>query len=273
MAYITVSNSKKLIKKLDEFTLDSVAEKIYKRDIYFLSRRESANLKGIRELFKDLEKFITEYYQPIVVKDTYRYVFPENQPAYHRDNTCDRLHSNFRNIEVPSIIREKGVEEVIKFRTWYNNTQFNFDDPKDYIFKLQLKFPYVGVIVPQTIDYSNSGAELKKDYSLAELECEIDGLLLECDNYFNDNPNLRDLIYRYQKWTFLAFVDGEIKNNRSGLKDEQLKSFLKAYELKFKTPVKERLVEYYRVKYNPNMEFKGTLLEQLGFKPCGTCLH
>src|SRR5437870_5279330 len=99
MAYITVSNSKKLIRKLDEAKLDSVAESIYKRDIYFFSKRESANLKGIRELFRDLENFVLEYYNSIPVVDSYRYVFPENQPAYHKDETCGKLNSNFRNIE------------------------------------------------------------------------------------------------------------------------------------------------------------------------------
>lgn len=273
MAYITVSNSKKLIRKLDEVKLDSVAESIYKRDIYFFSKRESANLKGIRELFRDLENFVLVYYNPIVVVDSYRYVFPENQPAYHKDETCGRLNSNFRNIEVPLPIREKGVDEVKKFREWYNSTQFKEDDPKDYIYKLQLKFPYVGEINPKTIDYNNSGVELKKDYSLEELEKEIDDILIKADNYFNDNPNLRDLIYRYQKMTFLAYIDGALKNNRSGLNDEQLKSFLRSYEQSFKTPIKERLIEYYRIKFNPEMKFEGSLLDKLGFRPCHGCLN
>lgn len=273
MAYITVSNSKKLIRKLDEAKLDSVAESIYKRDIYFFSKRESANLKGIRELFRDLENFVLVYYNPIVVVDSYRYVFPENQPAYHKDETCARLNSNFRNIEVPLPIREKGVDEVLKFREWYNNTEFKEDNPKDYIFKLQLKFPYVGEINPKAIDYNNSGVELKKDYSLEELESEIDDILTKADNYFNDNPNLRNLIYRYQKMTFLAYIDGALKNNRSGLNDEQLKSFLRSYEQSFKTPVKERLIEYYRIKFNPEMKFEGSLLDKLGFRPCHSCIN
>lgn len=162
MAYITLSNAKKLIRKLDENTLDSTAESIYKRDIYFFSKRESANIKGIRELFKGLENFALEFYKPIVVTDSYRYLTPENQPAYHRDSFCERLVSNFRNIEVPVPIQEKGKEEVMRFRAWYNNTEFKEDNTTDYIFKLQLKFPYVGAINPKAIDFSNSGAELKR---------------------------------------------------------------------------------------------------------------
>lgn len=272
MAYITVSNSKKLIRKLDEVKLDSVAEAIYKKDIYFFSRRESANLKGIRELFRDLDGFLLNYYHPIVVVDTYRFVFPESQPAYHKDGTCGRLNSNFRNIEVPAAVRERGTDEVIKFRNWYNRREFNEDDVKDYIYKLQLAFPYVGKINPNAIDYANSGVELKKNYSLIELENEIDDILTKADKYFDENPNIRDIIYRYQKLTFLGYIDGALKNNHSGLNDEQLKAFLRSYEQTFKTPVKERLIEYYRIKFNPEMEFEGTLLEKLGFRACNNCL-
>ena len=78
---------------------------------------------------------------------------------------------------------------------WYNNTDFNEDKTTDYIFKLQLKFPYVGAINPRAIDYSNSGAELKKDYTLEELENEIDNLLRKADDYFEDNPNIRDVTH------------------------------------------------------------------------------
>lgn len=87
-----------------------------------------------------------------------------------------------------------------------------------------------------------------------------------------DDGLLRDIIYRYQKLTFLAFIPGALKNNRSGLKDEALKDFLRSYEHTFKTPVKDRLIEYFRIKFNPDMKFEGSLLEQLGFKPCGACL-
>ena len=100
MAYVTISNSKKMIRKLDAITLDSIAEEIYMRDIYFFSIRERANLKGIRELFRDPEGFGLGYYKPIAVTDSLKYVFPEKQPSYHRDSNCERLNSHYRNYEI-----------------------------------------------------------------------------------------------------------------------------------------------------------------------------
>lgn len=273
MAYITISNSKKIIRRLDENLFANVTEAIYKRDIYCFSKREDANLKGIRELFKDLENFIKVYYKPIVVVDSYQYVVPENQPAYHKNNTCVRLTAKFLNIEIPELIRERGTEAVIDFRKWYNSMNFKTDDATDYVIKLTLKYPELGAINPKSIEYNNSGVETKTDYSLSELESEIDGLLAKADNYFNDNMNIRDLIYKYQKLTFLGYIDGALKNNHSGLNDQDLKTFLKSYEETFKTPLKNYLIEYYRIRFNPEMEFKGTLLDKLGFRPCGACIQ
>lgn len=271
MAYITISNAKKIIQKIDEFAFKDIIEEVYSREIYCLSSREIANLKGIRELFKDLDNFILVYYKPIKIKDSYRYVTPENQPSYHKDNNCERLTSNFLNIEIPLIIREEGVESVLKFREWYKSKNFKDHDAEYYINELTKKFPQVGEINPKSIEHNNSGVETIQDYSLFGLEKEIDKLLKDSDDYFTDNPILRNIIYRYQKMTFLAYIDGPLKNNRSGMNDQELKEFLKSYDAGFKTPLKNRLIEYFKIKLNPEMEFKGFLLEQLGFRPCSFC--
>jgi len=271
MAYITISNSKKIIRKLDEMQLDAIAEKLYKWDIYFFSKRESANLKGIRELLRDPINFATHYYHPIVVVDTLRYVFPESKPAYHKDSTCERLHSHFRNVEIPFEIRNIGKDECIKFRNWFNKNTFKQDDPKDYIRKLQAAFPYIGEINPRAIDYNNSGTEEKVNYSLKELEKNIDDVLRAAANFFKSNPDKQNIIRRFQKWTFLAYITGDLYNNDSGLSDQELKSFLGDYEKNFKTPVKESLIEYYRLQFNPEMTFDSNLLDKLGFRICYKC--
>jgi hypothetical protein len=272
MAYITVSNSKKMIRQLNESKLDEIEGNVYKWDIYFFSKRERVILKGIRELLKDPEKFAAEYYEPIEVVDSLRYVFPESQPSYHTDNTCPRLQSNFKNFIIPEIIRERGKEEIIKFRNWFNeNKNLLETDIVKFIYSLQLKFIYVGEINPKSIDYSNSGIDEKENYSIPELESKIDNLLREAGHYFTDNPEKQQIIRRFQKLTFLAYIHGDIYNNDTGLNDSELKTFLRYYDEKFKLPVKEYLIEYYRLLHNPDMTFDGQLLDKLGFRPCGAC--
>jgi hypothetical protein len=70
MAFITVSNSKKLIKRLELITFEEIAESVYKKEIYFFSKREKSILLGIRELLKDPDNFYIKYYNPVAVVDS-----------------------------------------------------------------------------------------------------------------------------------------------------------------------------------------------------------
>lgn len=272
MPYITVSNSRKIIRNINVEKFNNIVEPLYKWKIYFFSPIESARLKGIRELLRNPSNFAINYYQPINIVDTHQFAIPESQPAYHKDNTCEKLNSDFRNVEIPIAIKEKGISEVEKFRDWFKSIKFEELDVKDFVYKLQLKFPYVGEINPRTVEYPNSGTLEKKNYSLTELENEIDNLLRGAGSYFRNNPDLQPLIRRFQKWTFLAYINKDRFVNNSGLNDDEFINFLNNYEIEFKKPVKELLIEYYRIKFNPEMTFEGTILQQLGFRMCESCL-
>jgi len=261
-----------MVRKLDEVLLDSISEELYKRDIYFFSRRERANLKGIRELFRDPQKFNMDYYKPIVVKDSLKYVYPEKPPAYHKDSTCQRLNSNYRNYEIPVPIQEKSIDEILTFRKWFIENNCHLMSVIEYIYAIQKRFPYVGEINPATIEKDNSGVEEKENYSIEGLDAKLSTLLNDCDSYFFDNPPVRELIVRYQKWTFLAYTYGPIKNNNSGFTDEELRDFLRTYDKTFKEPVKNYLIEYYRLRFNPELQFDGLILDKMGFTKCKNCL-
>jgi len=269
MAFITTSNSKKLVKKLDLVKFEHLQGQVYKYDIYFLSKREKLILVGIRELLNDPEKFFVEYYSPIVIKDSLSYVYEEKAPAYHFDDNCDRLHSNFRNFEIPTEIQSKGKEEVELFRQWFKENSYTLDKPDVFIMRLKNRWGIVSN--PLAIDYSNSGLEDFSNLNLSEVENRIDEIIREAGKYYKENPEKQRLISRFGRLTFLAYVYGDIYNNDSGLNDEDLKTFLKFYDRTFKQPVKELLIQYYRVIHNPTMTFDGSLLEKLNFKQCGAC--
>jgi len=50
-----------------------------------------------------------------------------------------------------------------------------------------------------------------------------------------------------------------------------VKDLLKKYDNEFKKPLKKMLIEYYRLKHNPEIRMEGEVLELLGFKPCAFC--
>jgi hypothetical protein len=212
-----------------------------------------------------------EYYKPIVTEDKFKYIYEGAKPAYHTGNDCVRLLSNFKNFEIPDQVRTKGEQAVTEFREWFKTVQNIFNE-KPVIFEALLFSRYGIQSNVREVDYINSGAEEKENLDLPELERRIDGLLTEAGRYFNEQDKVQqNLIRRFGKLTFLAYINKEIYSNDSGLSDDDLKVFLRSYDIKFKKPIKALLKEYYRVLYNPEMKFEGQLLEALGFRPCGSC--
>lgn len=270
MAYLTKSNSLKIIARIDFKQIGNLQGEVYKKPIYFFSDYEKNNLLGLKELLKDPESFIQEFYVPIENTDNLRYVYEGGKPAYHAKPDCERLNSNYRNFEIPEEIREKGKDEVLKFRSWFKENQYLLEKPDVFVARLQMAF---GVTMnPKAIDYENSGVEVKENLNLEELEKRINKYISDAGQYFNNaDQEKKDIIRRFQKYTFLAYSNKDIQNNNTRFSDEALKKFLKQYDVHFKRPIKDLLIEYYRVLHNPDLKFEGNLLEQLGFRPCGSC--
>jgi len=272
MAYLTKSNSLRIIASIDFKKIGNLNGNVYKKPIYFFSYYEKNNLLGLKELLRDPENFIREFYVPIENKDKFKYVFEGGKPAYHSQHNCSRLNSNFKNFEIPEAIREKGKTEVERFRNWFKENQYLLDKPDIFVARLFTAFKIQ--VNPKAIDYDNSGVEVIDNLNLQELEIRINKYISQAGQYFNNADNeKKNIIRRFQKFTFLAYSENEIKNNDTKYSDLAIKKFLKQYDAHFKKPIKELLIEYYRVLHNPDLKFEGNLLEQLGFKSCNSCAN
>ena len=132
MAYITTSNALHIIYKTDIKSLD-LDGAVYKKKIFFFSKFEENSLLAIQELLKDPDKYFTEIYKPVVVKDTHKLVYEGKPPAYHKAIDCPRISANYENFEIPEAIREKGVDEVVKFRKWFEENKHLLDKPDVFV--------------------------------------------------------------------------------------------------------------------------------------------
>jgi hypothetical protein len=270
MAYITISNSLKILKNLDFEAIGDFGGDVYVKPIYFFSKYEENNLLFLKQLLKNPEKFIKEYYVPIVVTDNFKYVYEGTQPAYHFYSGCDRLISNYKNFEIPEEIRKRSKEEILRFRKWFKVNEYLLEKPEIFAARLHLAFNVM--VNPKEIDYANSGVEVKENLNLEELEKRINQYLSDAGVFFRSaNEEKKEILRKYQKYTFLAYTSKKLKNNTTPFDDQTIKNILKQYDIRFKRPVKELLIEYYRIKHNPDLKFEGQLLEQLGFKPCAAC--
>ena len=269
MAYLTIANSIQILRNIDGRQFENMNGGIYKKAIYFFGKYEKNILLGLQELWKDPENFIARYYVPIKREDKLKYVFEGGKPAYHTDATCPRLNSNFRNFEIPKEIKERGANEALRFRKWFKANMHLMEKPD--VFTMKLYHAFNIQVNPKAINYENSGVEEKENLNLSQLEEKIDSILRDAGKFWHDNPDKHKVIRRFQKYTFLGYRPDEINNNDTGMSDTDLKDFLREYDTKFKKPIKDLLIEYYRVKLNPDLQFEGRLLEQLGFRPCGKC--
>lgn len=271
IAFITKSNFKSIISNLEEIGLDETIDKanLYKWPVFFLSSFETDKLFKQREFLKDPENIISVYKRRNKI-DTKQYIYEGLQPAYHAQKNCGNLQSKYRNYEIPEEIKERGEEEIKKFRSWFKLNQ-NYLESKPDLFIAKMQIAFNLSTVPTAVDYDNTGATEFDNLNLDDLEDRIDSVLRAAGNFYKDNPDKQSVIKRFQKFTYLAYKNEEIRNNDTELTDTELKSFLFEYDYKFKKPFKDLLLQYYMVRFNPDLKFNGLLLEQLGFRKCKSC--
>ncbi|MBS9525848.1 hypothetical protein KI659_17640 [Litoribacter alkaliphilus] len=268
MAFITLANTNKIIFKSDVKKLN-LKGNVYHIPIYFFSRYEENALLAIQELLKDPEGYFSEIYQPYKAVDTYSYVYEGQQPAYHNFSCCPRLQSNYQNYEIPSYIKEKGSEAVEEFRKWFEEVKHLLDKPDIFVARLQARW---GIVAnPKAISRDNSGSTSIENLEIGELEQKIDCIIKEAGRFYYKSDKNKDILKKFSKYTFLAYKDEVISNNDTGFSDEEVKELLKYYDENFKKLLKKLLIEYYRIKFNPEIKMEGYLLDRLGFNPCGHC--
>lgn len=280
MPYITKANFRRILKTIRLSEIGDISGEVYKMPIYFLSSWEVKYLLTMQALLKNPEHFAIEVYKPIENIDTFQYVYESDQPSsYHTDINCEKLNSGFKNFEIPFEIIERankqGGEElaksqVHKFRNWFLKYNKLFvDEPENFLKKLDIDWNVQRSL--KEVTKNNSGIKDFDNYNMEQLETEIDKIISDAGNYFMSNPDKQDIIRRFQKLTFLAYKPEAIAINNTRLNDKELKMFLKDYDEQFKKPIKYLLIEYYRVKYNPDLSFEGKILEKLNFRQCSYC--
>ena len=270
MAIITEYNLMSIIFNSDVLQVDETSREVYKKSIYIFNRYENASLLSVQELLEDPEHWFDLIYVPRKTKDTYNYVYAEKRPSYHYNRNCQRLNSDFKNFTIPESIKEQGRDTIIEFRDWFKSVEYLYEsDVEAFAARLWAKWSIQ--TNPKAIERDNSGGIEIDNIDLSTIESRIDAKLKEAGRYYYQSPKNTEILKRYGRNAFLARKE-DFNSDLNNYSTEEVKEFLIDYDEKFKKPLKEMLIQYYRVKYNPDIEMEGKLLEQLGFKLCGACL-
>jgi hypothetical protein len=265
MAYITTANANSIIYKTDIKSLD-LKGSVYKTPIYFFNKLEINRLLVLKELLSDSERFLSEYYTPIKVKDTLNYVYEGKAPAYHKSSNCQRLNSDYENFKIPDSIKEAGIAEVVKFRKWFKENKYLISKPDVFVARLQMRW---GIVTnPENINKENSGFTQFDDYTPIEVEEKIDDLIKLAGNLYRKNTAI---LKKYNKYSYLGERNEPLEDNDTGFPDSKVKAVLREFEKEIKKPLKPLLTAYYRITLNPDLNLHENVLKQLGFTPCSHC--
>jgi len=123
----------------------------------------------------------------------------------------------------------------------------------------------------QLIERLNSGVTTLVNKSLDAVDAQINRLLRKAGKFYYASEKNNSILKQYQHYTGLGYQDGALHSNRTGYSEKEVKTFLRDYNEQFKKPLKKLLTTYFRVKYNPDLQFSGYLMEQLDIKCCRHC--
>jgi len=270
MAYITQSNMKKIIFNSEIKNLDCEGE-IYKMRIHFFSKYEKNELLAIQELLKDPENYFNTIYKPYVPVDTYTLVYEGRHPSYHQTANCQRLTAKYENFEIPEDIIKMGKEKILEFREWFKTVEHLLETPDIFVARLYSRWQIN--TNPRAITIDNSGSVEIEDITIEELEQKIDTTIKDAGYFCIKDEKSRRIFCEFSQHTFLAYGNKSIYKNNTGYSDNEVKELLWEFDNKFKKQLKNMLIEYYRLKFNPDIKMEGKVLEMLGFRACRHCYN
>lgn len=255
--YITKSNFEQIINRKNINVKESDLADIYDSSLsYIFSIPELRGLYAYREFLRTPALFMhaIDKYGP---QDTKSWVWEGGKPAFHCNESCERLHSEFFNLEIPPEIQIQGENQIEKFRKFVKaNQELLKRDESRFLNRLEAQFFLKNP--PKEVSKSNSGVTCIENFDLESLTSSINKVLIESKNFQNRDAETNQII----------------KSKGYGTNRVQEAKF-EGHPLfvwhQYKLELKRLLKSYYRAKYNKNFKFEASLLEQLGFKPCSCC--
>ena len=202
-----------------------------------------------------------------------------SNPKFHLFPDCESITHRFENMIIPKDIREKGDDIIDEFRDYLFNefgkfSSKRYNELKEIIVAtINTKFNVnISANEIAILDEENTGFKKARDFSLEELEANV---LKFSEEYIKLCVTYPDIFPKFTLKAFISLKPDDIKfipmaYYKTNRKDEFCK-ILKDFYDNVQMPTFEFLKQYYMVYFNPELKFKGRLLEQLGLKQCLKC--
>ncbi len=269
MPFITDANIRRLIASMDLMKV--------KVDYSFLEHRpmkasqlELASLYSFSLLLRDVDLFYDLHKVLLKTEDTYTWVYEGWQPALHRTKKCKNINLDFENFRIPTEIKVKGKKEIESFRVWFKKHELSLENnPKAF----EMAFFHRYKFKIKANNYSHKPFKFPFDYSIEsfeELNEQLIGYIRKSIITFQMgySPTILSV---HGKKTHLAYRDELYDFKDKRYSNEKIRSTLKRYYESVKKPHIDVCLNYYRLKYNPTLDFPEEFLLKVGFKKCSNC--
>lgn len=260
--FITHANAKKLMQ-IDAPNIDlSEYYDIYVSEFATIMTREELDLLAFFKAFvtqneiliRVLSRLPENQYQfeDHVQKGYYDLFFKGlfSKIAYHSNKECRKLNADFRSFQLPNDITEeraKLIKETVE-KYFKKNPNPTYEDC--IALKKRKQFNELKIIFRK-----NSGVTTQRNYSLPELKKNIESVAQTIHNTLQN--------YSWHRKNMRKLQNGDssvLQRNNFAQFNKQLRKRLIMM-----------LQDYIRVKYNPDLHFNHSYLDQLGFKQCAGC--
>jgi superfamily II DNA helicase RecQ len=191
----------------------------------------------------------------------------ESNPSYHFSMSCELLNKDYENFYIPKEILEKGDGKINEFKKWFKSTKHLLDGKVD-VFEYRWHNKWNFHVNVKKIYIENSGVSIFENQSVKQIETEIDFLLKAAQDLTVNYPAI---IKKYGKFAKESLSRKTYTKNDTGFSDLEIREVLLKLEIEIKDPLRRLLVNWYRTKQNPELNFDAKILDQLGFKSCPVC--
>lgn len=263
MSFITKNNARQLEYQVDRDEIEKIMlDDLYKLSLWMLTKKEQQWLAAARIFYENPEFYVNHIYKKSERKADSNLVYPPGPPAYHARQDCEVLRRDYVNYEIPLEIIGRGEDAVREFREWWKSQeQLLNSNSKRFLELMSIRWLLLNPPSLQSITADNSGVETLENPEFAEVELEIDDLIKAMNEIRRSHPVL---IKEYGKRTFA------VRNGSIQIDDASDRRVLEDWDSK-KDLLKRKLRLFFQLRFNPELEISGSVLDSLGFKKCKRC--
>lgn len=257
VVHITQSNWNSVLQRINRPDIDH--HNLYLHDLTsILSIPELKLLALAKESFKNENFFTDKHIRTKHSIDTKTFAFEGGCPAYHSSATCPKLSANYSNLLIPVEVKEKGDSEIRKFRHFCKENRYLIDtDESLFLTRLEAQFFLKNPI--KKVHHNNSGSLETNNLDLDTVKKKIDMLLRDAEKFRSRDKGTRETIEKLGYGTHRR-AEAKMRGHVLYIWHNEYKRNLKIY-----------LQTYFRIRFNPELVFRGDLLGELGFQPCSYC--